>query len=369
MLQKDDLLKHNRSICFIAGQLGLGGAERQLFYILKTLQDLNWEIFLISLTKGEYWEKQIKELGIPVYYAGKSENRLKRLFVIFSYIYHHRPAIIQSQHFHTNIYAAFSGRILKIPSIGAIRSTVVDEILNAGKGFGEICLRGPKYLAANSYTGLLNAIKKGISEQRIRYLPNVIDTTRFYPTNKTQNGQVITILLVSNLSLPQKRVELFIEAIAKLKRRNATPIKAKIVGDGILKTQLLNVAERLEVYPDTFEFLGKRTNIEEIYRNSDIFILTSEREGTPNVIMEAMASGLPIVATDVGGVKDLVNDRVTGFLVQSGDVESLVEKMIILIEDGKLREKMGLLAREYIVSNHSLRNFSHVLTEFFNSIV
>lgn len=355
-------------ITFIAANLGQGGAERQLFYMLKTLRNSGYRVTLISLDRGQYWEKPILELGIPVFYPEKSENRVSKLWAIVKLARKINPTIIQSQHFHANFYAAIAGGLLGIPSVGAIRNDGVSEVEKTGRILGKICLHSPKYLAANSMVGLKYAANSGITKNRLRFLSNVIDTNKFSPAKKLEPANTVQLILVSNLWFPDKRVELFIQALGELRNRTRIPISAKIVGEGPLKTKLMRVGEISGVYPEMVEFLGARDDVENLYKQADILILTSDREGTPNVIMEAMASGLPVIATRVGGVPELVQDGVTGYLTEPGNLNELVEKMKILVENRDLRLQMGCLGRDYIMTNHSLERLPEILNSFYSSL-
>ena len=115
-------------ICFLAGTLGQGGAERQLYYMLEELQQAGLRVTLLCLTQGEFWERRITELGVRCVWVGQKQSRLWRLFRIFQELRQERPDIVQSQHFYTNLYAAVAGRILGLPTIGAIRSDVFGEV-------------------------------------------------------------------------------------------------------------------------------------------------------------------------------------------------------------------------------------------------
>src|SRR5579862_4193219 len=91
-------------ICFLAGTLGQGGAERQLFYNLKALRECGADVRLLCLGQHEFWEDPIRRLGIPIIYVGRSKSKLKRLVRIVAELHRDRPAIFQSQHFYTSAY-------------------------------------------------------------------------------------------------------------------------------------------------------------------------------------------------------------------------------------------------------------------------
>lgn len=119
-----------------------------------------------------------------------------------------------------------------------------------------------------------------------------------------------------------------------------------LVGDGRLR----KVMERKVIKQSIprVRFLGVRRDVPQILQASDILVLPSRREGLPRSIMEAMASGKPVVATDVRGARDLVDHGVTGFLTELGDTEGLAEALLRLMRDPALRERMGRAGREKI---------------------
>ncbi|RMG45458.1 MAG: glycosyltransferase, partial [Acidobacteria bacterium] len=109
-----------------------------------------------------------------------------------------------------------------------------------------------------------------------------------------------------------------------------------------------------ELTPNVVEFRGTIADTVPLYREVDIFVLTSDWEGTPNVILEAMASGLPVVATRVGGVPEIVQHGETGFLVDPEDEDGMVDAILTLIKNRDLRLKFGRAGREFVLAQHSL---------------
>jgi glycosyltransferase involved in cell wall biosynthesis len=115
-------------------------------------------------------------------------------------------------------------------------------------------------------------------------------------------------------------------------------------GDGPEKTNLENQARELGL-ADRVVFLGKRNDIPELLNGCDIFVLPSLYEGLPLSIMEAMAAGKPVVASDIGGVNELVRDGETGYLVPPGDTQALAHGINTLVSDPALARKMALAGK------------------------
>ncbi|MCX6807246.1 MAG: glycosyltransferase [Patescibacteria group bacterium] len=119
---------------------------------------------------------------------------------------------------------------------------------------------------------------------------------------------------------------------------------------------------------DQIHFLGFRKDILSVIKTFDIFVLTSYSEGLPSALMEAMALGKPCVATNVGGICDLVIDQVTGLLTKSGDIKGTSDKIIRLVKSKTLREKLGNNARQHIIKNFLWENLAPKYKKLFASI-
>jgi len=354
-------------ICFIAGCLGQGGAERQLYYMLRALRSEGVAPNLLSLTKGEYWEEKIRELGVPVTWVGRRSSRLGRLAQIISTARKHKPEIIQSQHFFTNLYAVGTARALRIREIGAIRNNVASEVRSNGPLLGRLSVRMPHVLAANSRQAVKTAVELGVPKSRLEYLPNAVDTDAFEPPAAGRPGTEPLRLLCVGRLVPQKRVDVFLEAVARLRNHSEAPVEAVIIGDGPDRAGLERQAAELDLLPETVEFRGAISDMAAVYEESDILVLTSDWEGTPNVLLEAMACGLPVVATRVGGVPDLVREGVTGFCAEPGDVDTLVDHLSRLCRRAELRAECGRQARQHVLENHSCTRLSACLQSLYEA--
>jgi len=147
----------------------------------------------------------------------------------------------------------------------------------------------------------------------------------------------------------QKNIPLYLEAIrAILLESGRNDLLFILAGDGELKEQVLNQAA-LHGLEESFLFAGFLTGMDEFFCVLDLFVLTSDWEGTPMALLEAMSHGLPAVASDVGGVADVVVDGSTGLLFPKGDLDSCVAALGRLIGDAGLRGTMGKAGRKRIV--------------------
>jgi glycosyltransferase involved in cell wall biosynthesis len=352
-------------ICFLAGTLGQGGAERQLYYILRSVSQLGIKPQVLCFSRGEFWEDKIRELGISVTWVGQHKTKVLRLFRILSLLRANPPDIIQSQHAYTNLYAAITARLLHTREIGAIRSDAIHEIHDIGI-LGYPSLSMPRIVIANSQSAIENAINARVPAKHLHYLPNVVDTEQFRPRIKREKNAILHIIAVGSLEKP-KRFDRFIRAISRL-RYLGKQIKGIVIGDGALRTQLEQQVLDLGFGTLDIEFKGRISDMAPVYRDGDILVSTSDWEGTPNVVLEAMASGMPVVATNVGGIREIVHHGETGFLCEPENEKTLTDNILRLIDDTQLRSDMGCRAREHVVGHHSLSHLPLALGELYKVV-
>jgi glycosyltransferase involved in cell wall biosynthesis len=214
---------------------------------------------------------------------------------------------------------------------------------------------------ANSQTVANTLIKREkIPQDKITVIGNGIDTKKF---DVAQRGLVrseldindgrIVITCVANFRKAKDHHTL-INAIENIKSYK-DDITVWLVGKGPMLEAVQGRVDELGL-DHCVKFLGTRLDIPEILADSDVFVLSSLWEGMPGVIMEAMASKLPVVATDVGGIPELVVDNETGLLVTPGNPEQLALALKKMIDDKKLRTLFGNAGYHRIVTQFNLRD-------------
>jgi glycosyltransferase involved in cell wall biosynthesis len=153
-----------------------------------------------------------------------------------------------------------------------------------------------------------------------------------------------------------------------LARYPETEINARIVGDGPWRCRLEMLAKRLSLGTDRLEFLGNQKEMAAIYNDSDILVLTSDWEGTPNVILEAMACGLPVISSRVGGVPELLSDG-RGILVDAADEDGFVEATARLSLNGEMRRTLGERGRTYVARCHAVHTLAEQLLVIYRRVL
>jgi len=197
-------------------------------------------------------------------------------------------------------------------------------------------------VVANS-EGLKNLALKFMPGLDIIVIPNGIDAEKFYPPEKRGFSKPLRALTVSRL-IERKRIDLIIRAVAR-SRELGVDVKLNIAGEGNLLHSLQNLAKKLNIANSVF-FLCRvpAENMPQLYRDNDIFLLSSAHEGMSNAMLEAMASGLPIITTRCEGVEELIKDN--GFIVENAQAEQIAEAVKRLAEDRETYRYMSIAARQ-----------------------
>jgi len=164
-----------------------------------------------------------------------------------------------------------------------------------------------------------------------------------------------------------KQHRLFLETIAKVAAKRPNVV-ALIAGDGELRSDLEAYAAELKI-ADRVRFLGWRRDLANIYAAADVFLLTSRNEGTPVALIEAMASGVPGVSTDVGGVKDVITSEEVGARVPNADPDALAAPIVRYLGDRELRRQSGIRARAAVLDRFSLDRLVRDVSALYSEVL
>jgi glycosyltransferase involved in cell wall biosynthesis len=197
-----------------------------------------------------------------------------------------------------------------------------------------------------------------VEEGKIRIIPNGVDVEKFKPTNGAASkrqfglGNEPTVLFVGSL-VPRKGLPHLVETAKKVVKQQANT-RFVIVGEGPLKSQLDQSLSSADL-TGNFTFLGnlKEDQLIAAYNAADMLVLPSIQEGQGIVLLEAQSCGKPVVAFGVGGVNEAVRTSETGFLLESGDTDGLADRLLELLGDEGLRQKMGLAGRRFVTENYT----------------
>jgi glycosyltransferase involved in cell wall biosynthesis len=212
-----------------------------------------------------------------------------------------------------------------------------------------------------------------IPSGRVTCLPTGIDLERYHPgvagTVRQELGLAPDVALVGMISVLRswKGHAAFLDAAALL-LKSSRPIHFIIAGDGPGRQELTDKIA-LAPWQGRVTLLGHRADVENVLASLDVLVLPSyAHEGIPQIILQAQATGRPVVATAIGGIPEVVEDGITGLLVAPRDPEALAEKIALLLDDASLREKMGRAARQRAETEHSRDRMGERLLALYESL-
>jgi len=216
-------------------------------------------------------------------------------------------------------------------------------------------LKSDGLTAVSDFLRAETEVNFGVPKERIEVIPNFIDPERYRSSRVPCHRPVLApqgeriVMHVSNFRAV-KRVEDVIRTFAGISR--SVPARLVMIGDGPERVRAEAEARDLGVTEDVL-FLGKHTAVEELLSCADLFLLPSESESFGLAALEAMACGVPVIASRVGGLPEVVEDGQTGFLLGVGDVQGMAEAGVRLLRDPALLATMGKAARERAITHFS----------------
>jgi glycosyltransferase involved in cell wall biosynthesis len=332
-------------ILYIIGQLGGGGSERQLLYLLRELDRKRYPpgILVWNFSPSDRYVEEIKSIGVPIYWFTRTASQIAKLRALRRFTRSLRAEVIHSCSFFTNFAAYWAAWGASAVAVGSLRGEFTKAKEDSGPLLGRLGARWPQSQIYNSVSSAEIARRsRGIfSPKHIDVIRNGLDLQQFCVFNGYPIVKEYIVGVGSLLSL--KRWDRVLTIVDKVRREGAV-CKVRIAGDGSERGRLEKQALALGI-SEYVEFLGATLDVRGLLAKSRFLVHTSETEGCPNAVMEAMACGRPVVAMDAGDIPLLVEDGKTGFVIRQGDEETFARRVVQLLSDDDVCHRMGLAAR------------------------
>lgn len=328
-----------------------GGTERQMTELIQRLDRDRFDVHVACFHREGAWLPRVEGCAPVTAFPIRGFARLAtlaRAAAFARWCRARRIAVLQSCDLYANTFAlpaaAWAGVAARI---GSRRE------LNPDKSGGQIALQRQAYRCAHAVVANSNAAaqrleSEGVPRARIRVIPNGVSAERF--GGHAERRPVSTVLTVANLR-KEKAHEVLLAAAAQLASRHPH-LRFKIAGDGPRLSELRALADSLGI-ADRVAFLGHREDVPALLAEADAFVLPSRSEAFPNGAIEAMAAGLPVIASATGGLLDLVDSGRTGLLVPPDDANALADALAGLIASPGRAAALGASAREEVTRRYS----------------
>jgi glycosyltransferase involved in cell wall biosynthesis len=345
-------------ILHVIGTLERGGTETQLVELASGLDRARFEATVCCLAGGGPLAATLAARGVPVEIvtAASGPRRLRAFLGFCRLIRRVRPDVVHGHLYWGNVAAALGGRLLGVRAVVGSRRNLARPPRPPRRALRRLANAWTHLVIANA-EAVRNAATRaeGLSEERLIVIHNGVDGSRFdiAPDPRLRDslgvagaGPLVTV--VANLR-PSKGHAVFLQAWASVAR--ALPgSRALLVGGGPLRDELESRAAALGV-GSSVHFLGARHDVPALLALTDVVAHASLREGFPNAVLEALAAGRPVVATDAGGTREAVVDRRTGLLVPPGDASALAAGLMRLLSNPDEARALGEAGRRHVAEH------------------
>ncbi|WP_206196774.1 TIGR03088 family PEP-CTERM/XrtA system glycosyltransferase [Zooshikella ganghwensis] len=373
--------EHTPLIAHLVFRLDVGGLENGLVNLINRIPESRYRHAIVCMTDFSDFAQRIKRSDVQIIALHKKEGQDWRLyFRLWKVLRQLKPDYV-----HTRNIATLEGQF--IAWLAGARGRIHGE---HGWDVYDLAGSNKKYqwlrrvmnpfvkhyiaLSSESRDYLINSV--GVAANKVAHIYNGVDTDKFSPETPlasdvpesfTQPGQLIigTVGRLAKVKHQQSLLAAFIEL--KKDSSIADTIKLVLVGDGPEKDSLQAQAEQAGVAASVW-FAGMRQDIPQLMRRFAIFVLPSLAEGISNTILEAMASGLPVVATDVGGNSELIQHQQNGMIVPADNVAALAEAIRQYLINAECRKQHGLAARQHVVETFSMDAMVNRYTSIYDQL-
>lgn len=336
------------------GSFHQGGSERQAIALASMLKsEGSFDVLIATLNRDgvlaaeaeDIAGDEIAEFPLTNFY---NSNFVRQVRQCAKYLRDNKIDIVHTHDFYTNVFGMASATLAKVPVRIASKRETGCMRSRAQKFVEKIAFSRAHAIIANSES-TRDYLDDSIREKTY-VIYNGVDLARFKNNGHSTNGHQ-SVAMVANLRHDVKNVLMLLRAAKKV-IADIPNAKFVIAGEGELDSQLKQTASEIGV-ADAVQFIGRCTDVPKLLTSSNACVLTSRAEGFSNSILEYMAAGKPVVATNVGGASESIIDGKTGYLVASDDDAAMAEKLIEILGDKKKAAAMGKNGKRRIVENFS----------------
>ncbi len=355
--------QHPIRIVHLTHGLGIGGLEKLLVEFARNADRDRFELKFVSFSGRGALADDIEALGWPVITMDQPEGlRPGAVWRLATLLRSWKTDILHTHDPKTLIHGAPAARLARVAHVvHTCHGNILAPLSRAARLFKMAFWFADTMVCVSDGT-VRQMVEIGINIRKIQIILNGIDTTRFGIIGPKLGGCGVTVARLS----PEKDIGSLLRAMAII-RETCPSFKLEIAGDGICMAELQAMASELGL-DDQVRFLGQISDVRVVLERASLFILPSLTEGVSLTLLEAMACGLPVVATRVGGTPEVVVEGETGLLVSPGLPAELAQAMLNLFHDTERSKQMGFKARKRIEDIFDIRRMVAKYEEMYGTL-
>lgn len=331
----------------IIGNGIIGGMEMYVLRLISGLPRSHFTVICVCPYESRY-TRQLRDAGCEVFITPIHEDPLWQSIQFITQLINFKAIDVVHAHLpNAHVLAGLCSQLSQVPAMATVHGMYVPSIEV------EISQLTGTQLTVVSQSAYMQALTAGIPVERLSLIANGVDTRIFSPRPRRPEFRVLhnisetapLVGFVGRLAL-EKGPDLFIRT-AELIHKTLPNTQFLVVGEGPMEDEIRQRIGQSDL-ENCIHLAGVLADMQDIYPEFDILVSSSRSEGMPLVVLEAMAAGIPIVATDVGGVSEIIESAMTGFLAKTGDIEALAHFVITIFANPRLKQAMGQAARQRV---------------------
>jgi glycosyltransferase involved in cell wall biosynthesis len=371
------------NVLFIIDSFEQGGSERQALQLLRQLHTSGQcRVYLACLQNRGSLRVDADQLGLgdiheyalTSFYDLNFGRQIRRAV---RFIKEKEIDVVHTHCFYTNIFGMTGAFLARVRARVTSKGETDGFRTPMQKRAERIAFRLADRVIANCHVVENQLIREGVSPAKIVQHYNGLDMERLKVQSGLQRTEALAafglpadrryVSIVANLHNPVKDHPMFLRAAARV-RAQVPDAAFAIAGEGELMEGLRTLAAQLGIEKDVF-FIGRCDNVANLLFASDVGVLSSKAEGFANAILEYMAGGLPVVATDVGGAREAIAEDKTGYVVPSGDDERMADRIIDLLNSPEHARAMGERGKLIVAEKFSCDRHLHNTLELYDELL
>lgn len=356
-------MKKKIKICFFVGSFRAGGAEKHVLDIIENLDKDKYLPYLCVLSKTGIFLDRFNQLNVKIHEFNHNKfNLIKLIYNLFRYVVFLRKENIDILHVHLVYcywFSLFGAKLANVKNKVITWHNIYTPLFKSKKVISRVHygnINSSKIIAVSEKVKKENCKFYNVDYKKVRVVYNGIDSKEFsVKSNLSSNTKSNDYKIGVIGSLIQQKGHIYLLKAIKNLKLTIPNLKLFVIGDGPLNHELSNYVVKNNLSENVC-FLGRREDIPKLLKTLDLWIMPSLFEGFSIALLEAMATGLPIIATNVGGNAEAIINNESGLIIRDQDINDITESITFSYNNRLKLDEMGTNARDRFVNCFTIEN-------------